>query len=406
MRRLGVMMMLAALLCPATAAGQDGGDGGDGGGGEAAAAPSGGDGGFNYDNGSGGVSVVDFHRGSSEIARAAREGRAITLHGSPQGRRSFRGPVPEYHRVVRGDTLWALCGTYFGNSWAWPRVWSYNPDITNAHWIYPGDRIRLLSPGAVIEEGGRRHPYAFMRGARPGTLFLNTRGFVDRETLERAGTLVGSREEVQLLVEHDEAYIEFPAHEDAVVSSEYTIFRIEEELPWRERRGRGRRGYRGRLNLGVMVEIMGTARVVSYDPEEHIARAVITDSIRPIERGHLLAPLRRRFRMIPPVQNEVDLDGNIVGSIDPRDLLGEGHVVFVDRGREDGVLEGNRLFVRRRRDQYRESWDDPDDRPGYPYEIVAELRVVEVRPRTSTCMITRSVTDLRSGDQVEMRRGY
>lgn len=403
MRRLGVILILAAFLCPAVAAGEDGG--GDGGGGEAAPASSGG-GDYNYDDGSGGVTVVDYHRGSSDIARAAREGRAITIDGSPSARRRRGGPVPEYHRVVRGDTMWDLSGTYFGNSWAWPRVWSYNPEITNPHWIYPGDRIRLIASGAVVDEGGRRHPYAFMRGVRPGTVFLNTRGFVDRETLERAGTLVGSREEVQMLVEHDESYIEFPAHEDAVVGNEYTIFRIEEELPWRERRGRGRRGYRGRLNLGVMVEIIGTLRIVSYDPEEHIARAVITDSIRPIERGALVAPIRRRFRMIPPVQNEVDLEGHIVGSIDPRSLLGEGHIVFVDRGREDGVLEGNRIFVRRRRDMYRETWDDRDDRPGYPFEIVAELRVVEVRPRTSTCYITRSVLELESGDQIEMRRGY
>jgi hypothetical protein len=70
------------------------------------------------------------------------------------------------------------------------------------------------------------------------------------------------------------------------------------------------------------------------------------------------------------------------------------------------VLEGNRLFVRRRRDMFREATDDRDDRPGYPFEIVAELRVVEVRPRSSTCMITRSVTDVHTGDQVEMRRGY
>ena len=83
-----------------------------------------------------------------------------------------------------------------------------------------------------------------------------------------------------------------------------------------------------------------------------------------------------------------------------------GQIVFIDRGQEDGVLEGNRLFVRRRRDMWRESWNQPDDRAGYPYEVIAELRVVEVRPRSSTCLITRSITDIHSGDTFEMRRGY
>lgn len=408
MRLLSVWLIAAAVLWPAAAAAEEGG--GEGGGDAAPDTGGGGDGGggegFNYDDGTGSVSVVDYNRGSTDIARAAREGRAITLRGLPTRARGHRGPVPEYHRVIRGDTLWDISGHYYATPWAWPRVWSYNPEITNPHWIYPGDRIRLIPPGSIVDEGPSRHPLAFSRGHRPGTLFLRNRGFVDQETLDRAGTLVGSREEVEMLAEHDEAYIEFPAHEDAVIGHEYTVFRLDEDLPWRQRRGRGERGYRGRRNLGVMVEILGTVRVVSYDPEEHIARAVITESLRPIERGHLIAPMTRRFEIIPPVRNEVDLEGYIVGAMDPMELLGEGMLVFIDRGREDGVLEGNRIFVRRRRDMYRRSWDDPDDRPGYPYEIIAELRVVEVRDRTSTCMVTRSITDLHTGDEIEMRQGY
>jgi hypothetical protein len=393
MRRLCALLIMLATFWPVAATAEEGG-GGDSGGGE---------GDFNYDDGSGSVSVVDYNRGNQDIARAARDGRALTITGARGGVVGLRrGPVPEYHTVIRGDTLWDLSSHYYADPWYWPRVWSYNPEITNPNWIYPGDRIRMIASGAIVDDMPSRNPLAFSRGHRAGTLFLRNRGFVDHETLERAGTLVGSREEVELLVEHDEAYLEFPDNEDATVGREYTVFHIiDDDLPWRRARG-----YRGRRDLGVMVEVLGTVRVVSYDPDEHIARAVLTESIRPIERGHLVAPMRRQFDIIPPVQNEVDLEGRIVGGIDPMDLLGEGMIVFIDRGREDGVLEGNRVFVRRRRDMFRESEGDRDDRAGYPYEVIAELRIVEVRDRTSTCMVTRSIFDIHTGDEIEMRRGY
>jgi nucleoid-associated protein YgaU len=53
--------------------------------------------------------------------------------------------------VKKGDTLWDICDGYFGNPWQWPRVWSYNPDILNPHWIFPGDVVRLRAPGPAPE---------------------------------------------------------------------------------------------------------------------------------------------------------------------------------------------------------------------------------------------------------------
>src|SRR3954454_11797594 len=53
------------------------------------------------------------------------------------------------HSVVSGDTLWDLSNRYYRSSWEWPRLWSYNPEITNPHWIYPGHVLRLQEGAAV-----------------------------------------------------------------------------------------------------------------------------------------------------------------------------------------------------------------------------------------------------------------
>src|ERR1035437_9153443 len=48
------------------------------------------------------------------------------------------------HRVEKGDTLWDLSQKFLGSPWYWPKVWSYNPEIANPHWIYPGNEVRFF----------------------------------------------------------------------------------------------------------------------------------------------------------------------------------------------------------------------------------------------------------------------
>lgn len=47
------------------------------------------------------------------------------------------------HIVVTGDTLWDITGAYLGDPFQWPTVWQHNPQIADAHWIYPGDTVYL-----------------------------------------------------------------------------------------------------------------------------------------------------------------------------------------------------------------------------------------------------------------------
>ncbi len=47
------------------------------------------------------------------------------------------------HVVVKGDTLWDITGKYLGDPFQWPSVWQKNPQIKNAHLIYPGDQVLI-----------------------------------------------------------------------------------------------------------------------------------------------------------------------------------------------------------------------------------------------------------------------
>src|SRR5580704_5713859 len=105
----------------------------------------------------------------------------IFIGGGPAG-----GEAPYSHIVRNGDTLWGICGMYFENPYQWPRVWSYNPQIKNPHWIYPGDEVRLRNQNAstgilppIVPLPYQQQTLVDRRRQVPsGTVFLRDQGWI------------------------------------------------------------------------------------------------------------------------------------------------------------------------------------------------------------------------------------
>ena len=131
--------------------------------------------------------------------------------------------------------------------------------------------------------------------------------------------------------------------------------------------------------------------------------------------------------MVPPLRNEVDLRASVLSSVTPHPFYGQNQVVFLDRGEQEGLRPGNRLFIVRRGDAYHQSVvaggaarriaiesDSPADvervpqrdDSHYPEEVVGELRVLAVRPHTCTAMVTRSTREIEQNDAAVARKGY
>ncbi|MBK8871683.1 MAG: LysM peptidoglycan-binding domain-containing protein [Elusimicrobia bacterium] len=54
------------------------------------------------------------------------------------------------HKVVRGDTLWALAGSYLQDPFLWPKIFEANRSlIQDPHWIYPSQEFVIPSMEAA-----------------------------------------------------------------------------------------------------------------------------------------------------------------------------------------------------------------------------------------------------------------
>ncbi len=332
---------------------------------------------------------------------ATGRGEALYEAGGETEReaRADAGPSPEMHLVRKGDTLWDIASTYFKNPYYWPKLWAYNPLITNPHWIYPGDVVRLRAAGepASAPLPAPTLPAARLSRRAPSLLGLRKQGFVDQGELKEAATIVGSREEKLMLATLDEAYLEYSEDKPLRAGERYSIYRVVSDV---KRPG-------SPIVLGSVVEIMGEAEVRSLG-EKHIAKSVITEAENPIERGFRVGRIKQRFDAVEPRASTASVDGIVLATMRPTELLGEAMLVFVDRGRDDGLAVGNRLQIARRGDGYQSErvTGKQIDNSRFPREVLGEVVIVEVRKNTSTAVVTRSIREVAVGDKVEARKGY
>jgi hypothetical protein len=357
---------------------------------------------------------------------AARSGAGgVAVHGSDaspvfSGRPRLGGETPESHVVRRGDTLWGICDSYFQNPYEWPRVWSYNPQIKNPNWIYPGDEVHLRA-GSAVAPGGAQGPADAGSGSLVDrrrrvphdTVFLRDQGWIRDESDDIWGEVTGAATDKLFLSDLDEIYLSFKKGHDIHVGQTLTLFKTRETVA-----------------AGGIVQVLGTARIDDWNPRERVARARVVETLDVIERGAKVGPVARSFAVVPPVRNDVDVQAHVLASLHPNEFFGQNQVVFIDKGEASGLKRGNRLFVTRRGDAWRQTLvahdvalrvSAEDERPmppmeqtpgssrddqRYPDEFVAELRVVDVKKDSAACLVTQARVEIELHDLVVARKGY
>lgn len=335
---------------------------------------------------------------------------------APEG--TEQGPS-QVHTVERGDTLWDLSSKYLGSPWYWPKVWSYNPQIANPHWIYPGNQVRFF-PGNGEETPTRAEPVSGdedeLQAGEPVQgddevqvvrLPIETKtkeivvrnGFVTPNEVDSSGTLVASFAESEMLSPPDVVYLDFKDRSAVQVGANYLVFRTLGEVH------HPRTGKR----LGYQTQIVGVVKV--NRTSEQKVRASLIKAFDEVNRGDRIGPSKERlFETVNAVPNATALSGLFV--VAPLDryttMSGQYDRVLVDAGSSQGVQVGNVFTIIRQGDPLRQDVGvDPSINQDLtlPVEDVGQCMAVDVRETVTTCLLVRSLREIVAGDRVEMRAG-
>lgn len=349
--------------------------------------------------------------------------------------------IPEgatVHTIERGDTLWDLANRFYGDPYLWPQLWEQNQYILDAHWIYPGDplivQVEVTSADEYAEEaqeesgpgeggedeGGFRGVVAADEAAgAPVPLASDAdvycSGFIGEMDEEFPYQLIGSehgaltpnlgnsarqqgagvsfryeRETVRNdLATGDVVYIDSSGAAGLDPGELLTVVSPRDRVVHPRDR---------RTVLGRFYRYLGRVRILSV--QEDTAIAEILDSCGPVNVGDRLrpfepkpVPLGRRTRMRPinlPA-SAADLEGapTILRSDDPVVSMGQGTLVFIDRGAEEDVLPGDMFTIYR------------PNKPGLPPVVLGELAIVATEDHTALGRVLESRYVIYAGDLLD-----
>ncbi len=302
-----------------------------------------------------------------------------------------------YYTIRKGDTLWDLSERFSDSPWQWPDLWEENDQITNPHWIYPGERIRLFRKQDLekivkkqeepkIEKPGVEAPPT-SKEEGPYLIYnrINAAGFVRKEPLVSAGTIFKVRGDHELISTGDVVYIEpNPKSPTMAIGERYTIYRnrrwigdVKKEL----------------AAYGVQYFLVGVVEI--FDKEGGIYLGRIVGGYRAIHINDLLIPYEPRSPKIPIEKAPTGIQGHIFLAEEHQENIAADHIVFIDRGANDGIQRGQIFKI-----YYQES----DQRNPYKAELKAldtipfgELVVLHTESTTSTCLVLSSRRQIKPG---------
>lgn len=313
------------------------------------------------------------------------------------------------HTVEKGDTLWDLSQKYLGSPWYWPKVWSYNPEIANPHWIYPGNVVRFFGTGeetpTQVELGSAPEVSPSDRldedtvqvagkigYVPPGTLNYRVTGFVTKKEIEAAGSISGSMTQASWLSSNTACYVKFKSAGTVKIGDKMVIFRLGEELS----------NPNTGADVGYLTQLTGVLRVTRTDGP--MVTAMIIDSYDYVERGDLVAPYSEALaKRVAPKPNDKKLDGTLIVQLG----IGSYTTIIIDKGSDQGVTPGNVFTVVRQQDGLtHEVMNNPAHREEeYPDEEVGHCIAWEVKTTATSCLVVNAIRELAPGDMVQMRVG-
>lgn len=295
------------------------------------------------------------------------------------------------------------------------------------------------TPTLVINGGNRAMPVAAGNN-------LYCAGFIQTAPIDASYEIVGARDEKEqrIFSQNDNLFITGGANRNVQVGDKFSVVRP---------RGRVESRWTNKRNIGFYVQEIGVVEVVKVKADVSVVRA--KTSCDNFLLGDLLQPVPQRES--PTYANRPALDlfgeasgkasGRIVLARDGQEMLGREQIVYIDLGAEDNVRVGDYLTIYRplgkgnvfdkvpeetlssrdegfQSNRFRggkfssqsarkagetatgevvKSEEVKSRRPNNLREVVGEMVILNVKEKTATAVITRTATEIHTGDNVEIQ---
>lgn len=305
---------------------------------------------------------------------------------------------PHIYTIKQGDTLWGISQRFIKDPYYWPNLWSHNPFVTNPHLIYPGQKVAIYDgrivflPEAVeATEADQPETVAEMPLPEPQPELIvkassSTKGFVSLGQLETAGTLIDATDNRLLMAAGDQVFIEIEAPEGLQPGELYTLIQVGEKI---------KHPVTGKA-LGHQTSVVGQVRIVESTPP--VASAVIVRSDKEIIRGARLIPSQLPQQEITLHKAAQPLSGYIISSEDETLALSQFDTIFIDLGHQDGLQEGNMLYITRPRERTEAALKGHN--LPLPDILLGSAVVISTHAETAAALVLKSTQAIYAGDRV------
>lgn len=306
------------------------------------------------------------------------------------GDRAYPLDAGLYYTIQKGDTLWDLSEHFFDSPWVWPDLWKKNAQIHNPHWIYPGKRIRIYDRKAIEQVQKTPPPGAAKTEtsqveARPATYYypaIDAVGFVRKRPLPASGSIFKITTDKEMAGERDLVYVRPKGSRKFKTGDRFTVFRTvslcdpETENP-----------------AGIQHRIVGLLEIGRVEPR--FCAATVVKSFLQIERGDLLTPYTAKPTEIPLRKSEPGFKGKIIASEKRTMLIGTNDLVFIDKGRKNGVEPGQFYSIFHRET----GMLDKDENQALPLTPIdtGKILILHVEEDTATALVTSANESIESG---------
>ena len=323
--------------------------------------------------------------------------------------------------VQPGDSLWTIAEDLYDEPWYWPSLWSYNPQITNPHQIYPGDRIYLSRRSAPLVKK-KAITFASSRyetKKRTPVVLARRVGYISSRDYRESGKITHSREERGMLGTLDEVYARFRNPRCKEVADRkrkadeakekrksaelflgpcirdkdrFVIYRVDREV---------RHPITNKM-LGYRVQFLGEGQAINTTRD--LVGMVVTKAFRELQRGDLVTNVFEPLSFVRPKKNGEEIIGTVIDFHHETIAAGQHHYVYLDKGAADGVQRGNRFQLVYRGDGLTGLiGEDPRD---FPDEEVGIAMVVEAYDRHSLAVLTHTVREIERGMAAIMAKDF